>query len=320
MHQSKLAVSILIMFMFVAGLGIGFFLFKTLNEADSIAPQRTENKRYFSDELILSGKDKQGTLFFVHLRLNRKQTAFGKYTHYYVYETITDSKTKLSEFNTEDAGNAILSGGIVSNLVNTHAEDFSTRENYSFHLSINGEEYEVKTSQFEGDFLLKNSLDYTRYASVGKATVISNNITFTVNALLVNSYAEDYSKYVFFDGYDELESTTKVLAFWDSTDNFYFIDQSLAKSVQENYQSHTWVLYKNNNGETRKSFTAIISHPTDGENPKDWNISLPELGNTRAQAEVQYYQNKRAAGIVVGHVITSKGSLPIHGYAIYAEY
>src|SRR6185436_3495960 len=79
---------------------------------------------------------------------------------------------------------------------------------------------------FNGDFLEKNTIDYTKYLSEGDGQITINGQSYQMHAMVAKIYTPFYDKYVFFKGYDTLSSLAQYLVLWDKDGNFYVIDDS----------------------------------------------------------------------------------------------
>jgi hypothetical protein len=294
-------------------------MFVTLNNADLLNQNRETNKHYYNDEIIVFGTDEQGQQFLIKVDMQRKQKATADYSHYYLLESVINGKIASGTATAEDKEYSLKATGFLSKMEHLDAEDLSTREKFIYTVSIAGVDYIIDIPELSGDFIVRNKPNYIRYLSEGDAFVTFNGKQYKAHALMLKSYAEDFSQYIFFDGYYQLDSVTHFLAVWDAKGNFYLVDQSQVASVQDNYKAHTWVLSKDYLGNMQKSFTATIAHPQ-VDLPKDWTVSLPKINSTTLDLNVTYYFKERAAGLVTGTVADKNGTRTVGGYAIYAVY
>jgi hypothetical protein len=319
MPLSKGLLIVLTIIISLVGLFLGGYLYQTLSNLDLVSPNRIENKHYFSDEIFINGLGPNNEPLFIHLLLNRKQRASGDYLHYYTMEIVSPSLSRkiMQEQVSADATLIPLHG--IKNITRQTEEDLSTRESYDITLDF-GKEVTLKLSRFQGDFLLHNKFDHTKYASAGKALISLDGEEYELNALLTKTFAQNYSTYVFFDNFDQLDSTTHVVVAWDQNDQLYYLDTSDTRSKHTGYGSHKWGYFGSKLG-GKKLSNITITHATTGKNPTEWQVSLPEIEDgARLEFKVNYHDLSRAAGLLKGKVKLGETETEISGYAIYAEY
>lgn len=237
-----------------------------------------EQLRYLRDDLTLSGEDLAGNDFLLKVGLNRKEIEPSKFIHYYSARLFYLGKSHIIySSNFIDPSPYPQTNQFLKSFTNELTDDLSTKETYSFNITIDEEEIRAEINGLVGDFITKNRLEYTRYLSIGTAEVTLNNQSFQTNAMIEKSYSSDHSKYLFFDGYDEMSSRTYKFELWDEENNFYLIDDSVVSEDHPAYRPHTWVLYKDTKGNyTKRAFSAEIEFQED-ELAKSWQISVPKL-------------------------------------------
>lgn len=311
-----IALTVIISFV---GLFLGGYLYQTLSNLDLVSPNRIENKHYYSDEIFINGLGPNKEPLFIHLLLNRKQRASGDYLHYYTVEIVSPSLSRKITQEQISIDETLIPLNGIKSITRQTEEDLSTRESYAITLDV-GKEILLKLSRLEGDFLLHNMPDHTKYASAGKALITLDGEEYELNALLTKTFAQNYSTYIFFDNFDQLDSTTHVVVAWDQHDQLYYLDTSDTRSQHMGYGSHKWGYFGSKTG-GKKLSKITIAHTTPEKNPIEWLVSLPEIENgAQLEFKVDYHDLSRAAGLLKGKVILRETEAEISGYAIYAEY
>lgn len=267
---------------------------------------------YYSDELFLFGKDGNGKVFSLDLSLNRAKEQ-GNFVHYY--------RSKAYYNGTKDEGytqflkpkSPVESSSFLRSYQNTPFADLSSRESIDLSYDFKGTQVNIRIPELQADFLIKNTPEYTKYVSIGEAKVTFGEEEFTAHAAFVKVYSTDDTKYLFFDGYKNLKSRTIYAQIWDKQGNFYLIDSSDVTSVQKNYTSHTWVLYKNaKESSMRRFFSIAQSTDTDsGGNLNKFSFSIPGLSNNKLSAVPLDVFSTGDAYLLSGEV---EGHIYIHDY------
>lgn len=280
----------------------------------------TTDRKFFTDELFLEGQTAPSQPFLLHLDLNRKKVG-NEYQHYYYADLIYQNNHRqlytafLSDRAEVQPKDFLKSFGIAA------ADDLSSRETYSFVFSWKNFTLTASNLRFEGDFLVKNTLEYTKYVSSGNATVVIAGKPAAANSALIKIYSADYSKYVFFDGYDRLRSLAQLFVMWDEIGNFYLIDASDVQSVQPDYKSHTWILLKDaGTGSMRKAFSASIAPELENDKPRRWSMNVPTLNFSMDLAPLVATTDKGDDGLATGTVTLPEGQKRISGYYSFTRY
>lgn len=270
---------------------------------------------FFSDDVLIYGKDDKQTPFFLKLSLNRKQKSKSNYIHYYFTNFLYGSLNSSEYFDFNSSNPNVTSQKYFSSYQHEVSADLSAREKYDFTVQLKGKKITVSSDELGGDFLIRNSLEYSKYASVGKAQVQVDDQKFEANIFVSTIYSDDYTKLLFFDGYDEVQPTTDYLAFWDENDSFYLIDHTLTGKDNPHYRPHTWVLYKDGkNGWMKKAFDVDIDFQEFLSLPKEWNISIPDFNSQIQLGVTGFFENSSNEGIGKGTVKTPEGTFAIEGF------
>jgi hypothetical protein len=318
---------ILSIFILLAGAAAGFFgLRYFLPKYPSLACNQacqikiTPDHRFFADELLLVGETGTGAPFMLRLDMNRKKIA-DSFTHYYFADLIFQNQHKqlYTSFNKGDE--AITPSNFLTAFSNTLASDLSAQENYAFTFTQGSTNIVADLSQFKGDFIVKNGINYTKYVSEGDAKVTVNGTPYTMHAMMSKIYTPYYDKYVFFDGYSDLKSLSQLFILWDKNGNFYLVDSSKVENELPDYKSHTWVLYKDRDGQySKKAFSGMVDAAVSSGRPKSWDISIPEFHSTFKLSPSIFVDPGLTTGLAGGTVNTPTGIVSIQGYFSYANY
>ena len=323
--MNKLLIVILILITAASSFAGGFLLDSLINPrdvreqiyinqcTDHIECQYSNTKNYFLDRIVLSGKDNDGQQFLIEARLSRTEQEEGRYSHYYDFDIIASGQTYNYNLSQNITDRDVFPSGFVadfSNKVNIQ----NTSETYHIKLNTADNDIDINIAGLKGDFIVKNDYAYTRYHSVGLADIKVDNESFTVNAMTSKIYSPDYSKYIFFPGFQELESVNHHLVLWDDQSNFYMIDTAEVEVPSPYYDSHIWVLYKNfNTAQTHKFFKAELAHTLSPEGTRRWDISLPELATTFELTANASFVDNAADGSLTGTVEDAQGVRKIIG-------
>lgn len=235
-------------------------------------------RQFWSDELIFSARDESGDQILIEIGLHRKQDErSGEFHHYYDLSIIAGGMAVSRDESFMHAGHAVPARGFLGKFENIPHPDHSSRESYRLDVSTDGHELSIAFEDLSGDFIVKNTLDYTKYVSEAPARLILNGREIRARGLATKIYSSDYSQHIFFPGYDTLQSETSYLVVWDEQGGMTLVDKSRVSGSSERYASHTWILRKDPRGAMRKAFEAEVVRTTDGDRSREWLVSIPEL-------------------------------------------
>ncbi len=278
-------------------------------------------RRFFGDELVFVGKDPQGNDFFLQAQLSRAQLPLvGSFTHYYdislIYRGVNHSVYAQELRRPADVAPL---GPLVA-YQRRRNPDLSAREELSLTIAIDGISAAIELRGLEGDFLVKNSLEYTKYVSAGDATVTVDGVSFPVDGAITTAYSFDYAPLVFFPGYETLSSETHVLEAWDDDHNFYLLDTSRVEHPTAGYMPHTWVLMKDHrSGSRRRAFAAEAVFNGGREEPVEWSVRVAELSGLELSVrEFARKSDRDGEGLVQGTVsLEHRPTRPLTGLFLH---
>lgn len=277
-------------------------------------------KIFLGDTLYLYGDD-EGTPFYLEIDLNRRQAPSGMFRHYY-YVIGVHGDAEISDYELIHSTSSVpILTKSIKQFEKMPFADLSTRVDYRGTVLFEGKPLSFTVSGLQGDFITRDSAVYTRYQSVGTGTVMFNNKIIPVRVLSEGVHSSDFSKQIFFEGSDKIETVTRQFILWDSGGNFYMIDQSQVTSNTPEYPSHTWLLYKNTtDGYAKKGFTSnIIAEPPLSQMENSWTITAPEFKNASIRLSLIKYINDgdyqtRLRPLVEGIINDDDGSRSISGF------
>lgn len=272
---------------------------------------------FFSDNIILYGESETEP-FLLEIDFNRIENSPSVFTHY----TFISGNVGENSFNEYDSIYAttteLLPNRIVKSVTKQSASDLSPRDSYSVTILINNEPLSFTIRNLEGDFITRNRPSYTQFQSIGKAEVKFKGQTIEAQALVESVHSNDYKQYIFFPERESVDSTTHQFILWDEDNNFYLIDNSKVRSNHPQYQSHTWLLFKDSKGlGLKKSFVADIKTVTSEIGGVSWQITAPDLrnGNITLFPNIPFKQSDkdRTRTIVNGEINDENGIRKISG-------
>lgn len=280
---AKIVSIIALLFIFAWGVGAGFLTYQFVGKTkerfvrfEGTDPNvNSEGERYFSDEIILQGKESD---FTAYISTSRRETATG-FSHYYKLEIRRDGVSVYSKTDgfQSDSSNILEDGSLFTTFENVLAEDISARESYKIDLSeIN---FSLNLPELTSDFVVKNRPEYTKYVALGDGVVNYGNEEIQVHAYLSKIYSVDSSKYIFFDGISSLNVENYQLIFWDDAGNFYLVDSSDVENPSPYYTSHKWLLYKDASNDSlikRFSFDGELTQAN-----KSWDLEFKNILDER---------------------------------------
>ncbi|HYV33459.1 MAG TPA: hypothetical protein VE973_01245 [Candidatus Limnocylindria bacterium] len=317
----KLLLVVFLLLGLLSGLGLTRYLLQTRPNIfcnSQCQASITPDRRFFSDELILFGQTESQKPFLLHLDLNRKRVT-GSYTHYYFADLVYEGNhNQLYTSFTNDSQEA-QPHDFLSSFSSSIATDLSSRESYKLNFDKDNLHLTANLNNFNGDFIEKNTIDYTKYISEGDGQVTINGKSYTMHAMLSKIYSPFYDKYIFFKGYDNLNSLAQFLVLWDSDGNFYALDDSQVAQDLPEYKSHTWVLYKNKqSGFTKKAFSANVQAEQHNFVPQKWSINIPDFDSNLELAPIDFVSKN--IGVASGTVTTASGTKTLNGFFSFTKY
>ncbi len=280
----------------------------------------TADRKFYADELIFFGETNPNEPFILYVDLNRKKVG-NVYQHYYFADFIYQGRHRQLYTSSLENTEQIKPQDFLRSFSADMAEDLSSRENYSLDFVYNDLNITARVKDFKGDFLQKNTLEYTKYVSEQAGEVTINGKTYPVHAYLAKVYSGDYAKYIFFDGYDNLKSLAQFFVLWDEQGNFYVLDDSEVYTEVPDYKSHTWVLYKNKKLQTtKKAFYAKVNVDEAPAFPSAWSIDIPDFESRLELSPEIFFTDKKDAGLAKGTVVTPEDTSLLSGYFSFHWY
>ena len=168
-----------------------------------------------------------------------------------------------------------------------------------------------------GDFITRDTPDYTRIQSPAEATITVDAVSYKANALVEAVYSDDYTKKIFFPDRDNQKVTTSQFVLWDSLGNFYLFDDTKTDSFVPQYAPHTWLLYKEaENKILKKAFTGSYKQTVALLGSREWTINFSEFNGAQVSlTELATFKDTggRSRFLVSGTVVDAQGSRNIDG-------
>ena len=282
------------------------------NEKNSCLPGHF----FVSDTITVFAQTPHGPLVF-EFDANRLEKVAGVYTQYFFLNAIIKGVDYSYYQQTLATTSIITASGFVKEYKKIVAEDQSTRAVYSLVLEIGGKDYTIEINEVMGDFITRNTPDYTRIQSSASAKVTVEGISYPANALVEMTYSDDYTKKIFYPGRDKIKVKTHQFVLWDSLNNFYLFDDSKTNASITEYVSHTWLLYKNADSNfLKKSFTGTYEQTGTQIGSREWMVNFPEFNSAEvALTELSTFKNTadRDRFLVSGTVSDTSGTRNITG-------
>lgn len=298
------------------------FLFGVTAEAEPLFGPTQSQRHFASDDFVIFGKDGEGKDFLLTLMFCRKQLGEKDFVHYRFAALIYDGlNINLSE-SFHDARIQEVAHDFLEGYENIGADDLSARESFRLSLKIGSKKIEVSIPDLQGEFLIKNTPDYMKFASESPAEITVDGKKLALRAYVEKIFAEDYDTYVFFPGHGKIRSETHSFELWDELGNLYVLDTSQVSEKNPSYRSHTWVLHKNLKlGTLKKAFDAQVSFKEAGEQSASWLIRIPALDVSRLKLHVvQNKDGKTDEGLVTGEIEVGGETRKIGGYYAHHLY
>lgn len=197
------------------------------------------------------------------------------------------------------------------------ASDLSTRTGYVLELEVAGKQIQIQIPEVQGDFVSRSELTYTRLHSSGQAVVVIDGRRESASAYVEKTYSSDAHKNIFFPGYESVDAKTAQFVLWDESGNFYLFDATDVTQAPPQYVSHRWLLQKDQEGRSTKSYMGTYGERTTGIK-LGWSLSLPEFADAKIELtadDLFKSEGGRIRAIVSGTVSDQSGSRTIRGIA-----
>lgn len=292
-----------------------------------IQPEAGDNsqasfRQFYRDNITIVSPTSADEQLVLKLELNRQQAGPEKFVHYYDVRLFKGNQFSSASTQFTSSSPDISGQEFLRSAKNSGFEDLSTRETYTAEFKVGENEISLAIADLNGDFITHNSIDYTRYNSVGEASLTINSQRFdNYHATLEKAYSADYQTYIFFDGYRDMSSTTHKFALFDELGEYYLLDKTTTDRFNPAYTDHTWVLNKDPNGNTFKAFDAELEYNEKGRSSFEWDLIFPDTGD---QFSLESVQSTRSGtwnrGRVSGTVTKADGSIrKVSGYFVFKE-
>lgn len=270
---------------------------------------------FYNDRIVLYVPG--ATAQVVSLDLNRRRDPNGWFTHYSFLDGYVAGETIDAYGADKSRASTVLINDFLREYERATAADASVRDRYTGTVELGSASLVFTIGPVAGDFLTRNLPEYTQFQSVGSTTVQLNGESVPAYYFVENVFSNDYTKRIFFPGYDDVIAETYQFLLWDDRGSFYLIDDTAVVSGPDAYQSHTWVVHKDGrDGSTKKAFQADVSTLDEGQ----WMVSLPEIHNATIALErdvVYQDENGRERILVSGTITDSDGERTISGILHY---
>lgn len=271
------------------------------------------SRAHFTSDTITLYTDQLDEPFVLEIDLNRREDISGLYSQY-TFLNGSWMGEAFSDYQLVYGSSTLPRPNDFMPVFNrTRAYDLSTRDSYDFELVVQGEIMSVSIHDIEGDFLTRNHPAYTRYQSAATALVKYRGQSFTAQALVESAYSDDYTKYIFFPEYSEVDATTHQFILWDDEGNLYMIDKSEVRSNTPAYPSHNWLLYKNaRTGALKKSFSLELDSEGDQYIIEIYDFDQARIRLTQT-TDFKNNDNERIRALVSGTIIDNSGVRTVSG-------
>ncbi|MEI6221391.1 MAG: hypothetical protein WCP97_01365 [bacterium] len=274
--------------------------------------------------LIVSGKDSQGRDMVFQAELNRKQEADkGGYLHYYWFHGLVAGEHISKSQNSYRDKVAITTGELVSQYDTYIASDFSSREKIEATFLLNeGKKLSLHVQGFQGDFIIKNTPEYTEYVDLGTATVDYGGETIPARACLFSIASMDYSVALFPFREGKEIATVHEFWLWDDEGDFYVIGKGIVNNPVPRRASHELSLYREEaTGKREKGFQVGLDF-SQQQGKINWNIALPDLhGDTFTLEAANPITANQDRGLVRGVLKKKAGAetKTVQGFYVFIQ-
>lgn len=270
-----------------------------------------ENCEFYSDSIHLYIPGERAQV--ISLDLNRRRDQGDQFTHYYFLDgyVLGSPLDSYTSFKSEVA--TVKTNDFLREYAKVASQDTSVRDQFIGVIDLGAAPLSFAVGPTTGDFLTRNVPEYTQFQSVGTATIDLGEQKVLAYYLVETALSNDYTKRIFFAGYDTITAETHQFILWDDRGSFYLIDDTDVVSGPDAYQSHTWLLHKDGqSGLTKKSFRADVVTKEDGT----WVVSVPDFsrGIITVEQDVLYKaEDGRTRMLVSGTISDSDGTRSISG-------
>ena len=276
--------------------------------------QDCQSCAFYSDSVTLFVPDEAKPLV-VELDMSRRQETDGTFVHYSFLNGLLNNQSldRYTQFTVNDY--ALQANDFIRSIERTEPADGSVRDVYSGTIeTLNGEQLIFITDALSGDFVTRNTPEYTQFQSVAQANITYAEESATAYVLVENLQSNNYRPKIFFPGMDTLQSLTHQFVLWDEMGSFYMIDDSKVFSDTPAYPAHSWLLYKNEaDGTTKKGFTTEIEQTASDQ----WRVTVPDFSNGVLElAVLREYKteaNGRTRYVVTGTIADDNGVRSVSG-------
>ncbi len=280
--------------------------------------QTTSGHQFYSDRFMFVGHKTNGEPLVLEIFANRVEQPHGSFLHYYLLSTINAENTSKGYESQLSPEPSVLPTLLFTTFARQVAPDHSSRERFNFSFTRNGVTYSMKTSELQGDFLVKNEPENTEYISVGDATVQSSHDTISGKVLYQRIYSTDSRPTIFFEGFNELKSDATQIVLWDEVGTFYLLDKSRVTEESPHYSSHLWALRRNLSASSRKAFTGVLLYSDQLHN---FTGNIPELAIENINVSLRTpFEVGSTKGYVEGTLLDQGVAHTVSGVGFYKKY
>lgn len=264
--------------------------------------------------IVLIGKNTAEPLA-VEFDLNvREKEASFEFYHYAAFV----SGTRTYSAYTAGTTNALTIApvGYLHTLEVTRAPDLSARYSIDLSAVIEEQRIDARIKNLSGDFLEKNTPLYFKEASIGTAELQVNGVSVDANVFVSPVYSRDYTKQVYFEGFNDVRGLATQFIVFDTEGNAYVVDRSDVTNPVPAYTSHQWVLLKRIDGAAYKGFRATVQGNALNEKSTAWEVTSLDVPFTLSLSSGTRYAGELHGRTVSGTVKRADGSVvPVVGIA-----
>lgn len=277
--------------------------------------QSASNHRgYIALRAVVISKDIENP-YVLELDLNSRENADGTFSKYYFAEMIQNNIATNDYTQFTGATDAIEPHDFLEKIERTPFPDLSARETIDYRVTLGEHSISITSNDLHGDFITKNTPEYTKYISVGEAQVNIDDISSSAYIFLSPVHSTDYARYIFTPDYNTVTGTAKQFILFDENGDFYLIDQSSVENPTLAYPSHIWTLHKNRStGALYKGYSGSItsSAPTVSKESV-WHLEAPEYPGFSADITLVKKYARNLHGMLVKGTLTN--GTRVHGTA-----